>query len=93
MAEDPKYRELAVVKEGGGEYSRYYLLPRNADDLRKRSDLIAAATREGETLVVLIKEIGTDALYALTMTADRMAKAGKTEYKRPRREVLQTLPR
>ena len=39
MAEDPKYRELAVVKEGGDEYSRYYLIPRNADDLRKRSDL------------------------------------------------------
>ncbi len=81
MAEDPKYRELAVMKDGGTEYSRYYHIPRNADDLRKRSDLIAAATREGETLVVLIKEIGTDALYALTMTADRMAKAGKPEYK------------
>ena len=24
MAEDPKYRELAVVKDGGSEYSRYY---------------------------------------------------------------------
>ena len=81
MAEDPKYRDLAVVKDGGSEYSRYYLIPRNADDLRKRSELIAAATREGETLVVLIKEIGTDALYALTMTAERMAKAGKPEYR------------
>ena len=33
----------------------------------KRSDLIAASTREGATLVVLIKEIGTDALLALQM--------------------------
>lgn len=81
MAEDPKYRDLAVVKEGSDEYSRYYYLPQNGDDLRKRSDLIAAATREGATLVVLIKEIGTDALYALHMIGERLAKAGKPEYR------------
>lgn len=80
MAEDPKYRDLAVVRDGGNEYSRYYLLPRNADDLLKRSQLIAASTREGATLVVLIKEIGTDALYALHMIGERMAAAGKPEY-------------
>src|SRR5208282_2315019 len=62
MAHDPKYRELAVVKEDGDEYSRYYHIPQNGDDLLKRSALIAASTREGATLVVLIKEIGTDAL-------------------------------
>ncbi|HSR59011.1 MAG TPA: 4-hydroxyphenylacetate 3-hydroxylase N-terminal domain-containing protein, partial [Candidatus Binataceae bacterium] len=50
MAEDPKHRELAVMKDGGAEYSRYYHIPRNGGDLRKRSDLIAAATREGATL-------------------------------------------
>ncbi len=81
MAEDPKYRELAVMKDGGGEYSRYYHLPRNAEDLRKRSDLIAAATREGETLVVLIKEIGTDALLALQIIGERLAAAGKPVYR------------
>src|SRR5579863_3633843 len=81
MAEDPQYRGLAVIKDGREEYSRYFYLPQNGEDLLKRSELIAASTREGATLVVLIKEIGTDALYALTMTADRMAKAGKTEYK------------
>ena len=81
MAEDPKYRDLAVVKDGNNEYSRYYHIPRNGDDLRKRSDLIAAATREGATLVVLIKEIGTDALYALTMIGEKLAAAGKPEYR------------
>jgi aromatic ring hydroxylase len=81
MAEDPQYRELAVVKEGADEYSRYYHLPRNDDDLLKRSALIAAATREGATLVVLIKEIGTDALLALHIIAERMAAAGKPEYR------------
>lgn len=81
MAEDPQYRELAVVKEGADEYSRYYHLPRSGDDLLKRSALIAAATREGATLVVLIKEIGTDALLALHIIAERMAAAGKPEYR------------
>lgn len=81
MAEDPSYRELAVVRDGNNEYSRYYRIPRNGEDLRKRSDLIAAATREGATLVVLIKEIGTDALYALTMIGERLAAASKPEYR------------
>ncbi|HJU28817.1 MAG TPA: 4-hydroxyphenylacetate 3-hydroxylase N-terminal domain-containing protein [Candidatus Binataceae bacterium] len=81
MAEDPKYRELAVIKDGGAEYSRYYHLPRNGEDLRKRSDLIAASTREGATLVVLIKEIGTDALLALHIIGERMAAAGKPQYR------------
>ncbi len=81
MAEDPKYRELAVMREGGGEYSRYFHLPRNAEDLLKRSQLIAASTREGATLVVLIKEIGTDALYALHIIGERLAAAGKPEYR------------
>ncbi len=81
MAEESKYRDLAVVKDGGGEYSRYFHLPRNGEDLRKRSELIAASTREGATLVVLIKEIGTDALLALHIVAERMAGAGKPEYR------------
>src|ERR1700757_1817569 len=51
MAEDPQYRSLAIVKDGDNEYSRYFHLPRNGDDLRKRSELIAASTREGATLV------------------------------------------
>src|SRR6202140_5078593 len=81
MADDPKYRELAVVKEGGDEYSRYYHVPKNGDDLLKRSALIAASTREGATLVVLIKEIGTDALLALRIIGERLAAAGKPEYR------------
>ena len=65
MAEDPKYHDLAVVAEDGHEYSRYYKIPASADDLLRRSQLIEAATAEGDTLVLLIKEIGTDALFAL----------------------------
>ncbi|MGH8011536.1 MAG: 4-hydroxyphenylacetate 3-hydroxylase N-terminal domain-containing protein [Candidatus Binataceae bacterium] len=81
MAEDPNYRELAVVKDDGQPYSRYFHLPRNADDLLKRSQLIAASTREGATLVILIKEIGSDALLALHIIGERLAAAGKPEYR------------
>jgi hypothetical protein len=61
LAEDPRHRALCVIGEGGDEYSRYYQVPRSTDDLLKRSELIELATAEGGTLVVLIKEIGTDA--------------------------------
>ena len=47
------------------EPSPYYALPRSPEDLRARSALIEESTRRGRTLVVLIKEIGTDALFAL----------------------------
>jgi len=41
MADDPRYRDLAVVIDGGDLYSRYYQVPRSADDLLARSRLIA----------------------------------------------------
>jgi 4-hydroxybutyryl-CoA dehydratase / vinylacetyl-CoA-Delta-isomerase len=67
MAEDPALRDLAVTDAG---YSRYFHVPRSSEDLLARSALIEAATRSGKTLVVLIKEIGTDALFALQAIAD-----------------------
>jgi 4-hydroxybutyryl-CoA dehydratase/vinylacetyl-CoA-Delta-isomerase len=79
LAEDPRERELAVVSDEEGEYSRYYQFPRTSDDLLKRSALIERATAAGGTLVVLIKEIGTDALFALTRVAAALdAKHGGT---------------
>ncbi len=72
MAEDPRYRDLAVVNEEGREFSRFYKIPGNVDDLLKRSQLIEAGTTEGDTLVVLIKEIGTDALFALLAVTAEM---------------------
>ena len=61
FAEEPSHRDLAVV-DG---HSAYYHLPRTADDLRRRSSLIEQATAFADTLVILVKEIGTDALFAL----------------------------
>ncbi len=73
-------RELAVVEGPSGPYSRYYHIPENADDLLKRSALIERATALGGTLVVLIKEIGTDALFALHLIAEHMDREMGTEY-------------
>ena len=61
LAHDPAHAGLAVT-DG---YSTFYALPRSAEDLRRRSALIEASTTRGATLVVLLKEIGTDALFAL----------------------------
>ena len=82
MAEDPAYRDLATVagQNGAGRYSRYYKLPAGADDLLLRSELIETATALGHTLVVLIKEIGTDALFALHVVASRMDAALDSAY-------------
>jgi aromatic ring hydroxylase len=80
MAEQAEYRSLAVIGDGPTAYSRYYHLPATSDDLLKRSALIEAATREGRTLVVLIKEIGSDALFGLHLATQAMDDALGTSY-------------
>lgn len=65
MAENPKYRDLAVAHEHGQEFSAFFRVPSGVEHLAQRSKLIEAGTTEGATLVILIKEIGTDALFAL----------------------------
>lgn len=75
LAENSKSRELAVHREGALEYSAYYRIPRNAQELFARSKLIEAGTAAGATLVILIKEIGTDALFALMRVLARGGEA------------------
>ena len=80
LAHDPAHRELCVVSDADGEYSRYYQIPRTPDDLLKRSALIELATAQGGTLVVLIKEIGTDALCGLLRVSPAVDQKYQTEY-------------
>jgi 4-hydroxybutyryl-CoA dehydratase / vinylacetyl-CoA-Delta-isomerase len=80
MAEDPKHSELAVVEQNGTHRSRYFSTPTSGEDLLKRSLLIETATRLGATLVVLIKEIGTDALFALGNVSSEMDARLGTNY-------------
>jgi 4-hydroxybutyryl-CoA dehydratase / vinylacetyl-CoA-Delta-isomerase len=72
VAEDPAHRDLAVAvdPDSGDAYSAFYRVPRSADDLIARSRLIELCTGLGGTLVTLIKEIGSDALFGLMRTLD-----------------------
>ena len=66
LAFDPSTRDLFVsTDEDGREYSTFWHLPRGPADLRRRSRLIETSTRHGQTLVALVREIGSDALFAL----------------------------
>jgi aromatic ring hydroxylase len=83
LAEDPAHRSLTVIADSaGGEYSRYYQIPRTSEDLLQRSALIEKATAVGGTLVVLIKEIGTDAMVALMRVAAVVDASRGTDYAR-----------
>ena len=82
IAHQPEHRSLAVYEDPatGQEYSRYFKMPSQVDDLLQRSALIETSTRLGRTLVVLIKEIGTDCLFALHLVAKQMDKKLGTAY-------------
>src|SRR4051812_9903487 len=71
MTDDPKHKALAMTSDGGEDYSAFFRVPRNVADLQNRSKLIEAGTTQGATLVILIKEIGTDALFALRRVLSR----------------------
>ena len=72
VAEDPAHRSLAVASapDAPDEFSAYYRIPRSAEDLHERSRLIELCTGLGGTMVTLIKEIGSDALFAMLRTLD-----------------------
>ena len=67
MGEDPKFRDVAVDRDPktGAESSSYYRIPRSREDLLDRLHLIELGTERGGTIAPLIKEIGTDAMFAL----------------------------
>ena len=81
MPRDPQHRSLAVVPHpGGGEMSRYFVMPRSSADLLARMDLIETSTRLGGTIVPLLKEIGTDALFGLHLVAHDVDRARGSRY-------------
>jgi aromatic ring hydroxylase len=80
IAEDPRHRDLARCTENGREINRFYKLPRTAEDLLRRRQMIAETTRAGRALIVLIREIGTDYLYAHHIVTHTMQEALKAPY-------------
>src|ERR1700683_5455008 len=76
LGQDPSNRELAIDTICGEDYSAMYKIPRSAEDLRRRSQLIELTAEQGGGMIVL-KEVGTDALFALLriLQGDELAKA------------------
>jgi len=60
-------RDLFAVKDPdtGEEHSAFYRIPRSAEDVHHRSKMIEVGTAGGATVVPLIKEIGTDGIFAM----------------------------
>ncbi|MHC1578781.1 MAG: 4-hydroxyphenylacetate 3-hydroxylase N-terminal domain-containing protein [Dehalococcoidia bacterium] len=79
MAEMPEYHDLAAVTDEKTRepISRYYYTPKNSDDLLKRHELMVTGTRANQGIVPFTKDIGADAMNAVSMTAQMM---GKKEY-------------
>jgi aromatic ring hydroxylase len=79
VGHDPAYRDLAVAKDpdSGEDYSAYYRIPRRPEDLLARSKLIETVTGLGGTMVTLVKEIGSDALFAMqrVLTGEALERA------------------
>lgn len=61
------HRELAVDTIDGEDYSAFYRVPRSREDLRDRGALIEQVAAQGAGVIVL-KEVGSDALFALLRT-------------------------
>jgi aromatic ring hydroxylase len=86
LALDPELRELAVETVDGEECSAFFRIPRSPEDLRDRARLIEATSAAGAGVIVL-KEVGTDALFGLlrALSGDAHERA-VAFYERCRRE-------
>jgi aromatic ring hydroxylase len=72
-ARDPAHADLCTyVAEAGEPTSRYWKLPEGADDLLRRHALIDHGTRAGHGVFLIIKEIGSDFLFAHTVVSHQM---------------------
>ena len=67
-------------EELGEPVSRYFKTPTDAEDLLNRREMIERSTRLGSSVVLLIKEIGTDALFALDLVSDHLDKNAGGQY-------------
>ena len=78
----PELHNLLVTHspKTGNEIRRYFELPRTGEDLLRRQELIETTTRNGGSVVIFMKEIGTDALNALNMVCYDMDKKSGTDY-------------
>ncbi|MDR5698029.1 MAG: 4-hydroxyphenylacetate 3-hydroxylase N-terminal domain-containing protein, partial [Armatimonadota bacterium] len=78
-AQDPTF--TVRDPQTGQVYSRYFHVPRGPEDLLRRRDLIERVTREARSFVPLIKEIGTDALFALMIVTAQLDRDLRTNFR------------
>src|SRR5680860_996922 len=72
LAHDPDHRDKVLVKDpdSGAEIPLLYQEPRSPGDVQARGEVIELATAKCAGIPPLIKEIGTDALFALLRVTD-----------------------
>ena len=76
---DPKYRDLFVTKNEEGEDVHFlFTQPKSAEDLVRRREIFVTASRAGGP--VLLHAMGTDALAATRVVAERMDRQLGTHY-------------
>lgn len=81
LAEEARCRELFTWTDAGGDvHSRYYKRPESSRDLLNRREMIETSTRRGRSVVLLVKEIGTDALFALDLVTRVVDEQAGTAY-------------
>ena len=88
MAQDPELKHFVVSRcpETDEEIATFYQLPQSAADLLARWEAIYQVSRYGDGYNPFIKEIGTDAIFALRMIAPQVDRKYNTEYARRIRE-------
>src|SRR5919108_5822941 len=74
LTEDPQHHDLLTYTLPGRQepFSRYFKIPENAEDLLRRRAIIELGTQAGGTFFLIIKEIGSDCLFALNVISQRI---------------------
>jgi len=82
LTEAPQHRDLLTYTPADSQepYSRYFKIPEDAEDLLRRREIIELGTREGGTFFLIIKEIGSDCLFALNLISQRVDTTYATDY-------------
>lgn len=90
LARKPEFRKLFTFKspETGKTVSRYFMLPKNNQELLIRGQLIEENTRQGNSSLNITKAVGTDGLLALTVASAQIDKSLGTDYSKRVRKYL-----
>lgn len=83
LQEADEFKQMTVTaSEEFGPISSFYKFPRKSKDLLDRFELIYRTTEYGRGIFNIIKAIGSDALFALSISSARVDKLMNTEYSR-----------